>query len=288
MTTQPYMKKLMHIVRNSMLAFILVSAARVVAQGTAFTYQGRLNDGAGPASGNYDLRFAIYDATSNGNLIAGPVTNSPTAVSNGLFAVTLDFGGGVFTGPDRWLEIGVRTNRASPTAFTTLAQRQKLTPSPYAIFANAASNLSGTISSANLSGTYSSPVTFSNGANTFNGTFIGQFLGSTFTGGTFTGNFIGTGSGLMDVWHTGGNFGALTVEALRELCTEKDARIAELEKGETELRKELAEARAELTAQKEIVNKMAARFDSLERTMARLGANGSAEFAESQAPAEPK
>jgi len=32
------------------------------AQGTAFTYQGRLNDGANPASGIYDLRFAIYDA----------------------------------------------------------------------------------------------------------------------------------------------------------------------------------------------------------------------------------
>ena len=32
------------------------------AQGTAFTYQGRLNDGANPANGDYDLRFAIYDA----------------------------------------------------------------------------------------------------------------------------------------------------------------------------------------------------------------------------------
>jgi len=29
------------------------------AQTTAFTYQGRLNDGANPASGNYDLRFTI-------------------------------------------------------------------------------------------------------------------------------------------------------------------------------------------------------------------------------------
>jgi hypothetical protein len=201
------MKKLMHIVGNSMLAFSLVSGAQVAAQGTAFTYQGRLNDGGAAASGSYDLRFAIYDAGSGGSLIAGPVTNSATAISNGLFVAALDFGAGVFTGPGRWLEIGVRTNSGSPEAFTTLGQRQALTPSPYAIFANAASNLSGTISSANLSGTYSGPVIFNNGANTFDGTFIGQFLGSTFTGGTFTGNFIGTGSGLMDVWHTGGNFG---------------------------------------------------------------------------------
>jgi hypothetical protein len=77
------MKKLMHIVRSSILALILVSAARVAAQGTAFTYQGRLNDGTAAASGSYDLRFAIYDAGSAGNLIAGPITNSPTAVSNG-------------------------------------------------------------------------------------------------------------------------------------------------------------------------------------------------------------
>jgi hypothetical protein len=49
-------------------------------------------------------------------------------------------------------------------------------------------------------------------------------------------------------------FEALTVEALRELRAEKDAKISELEKSSTELRKELAEAREELTAQKGIVN----------------------------------
>ena len=29
--------------------------------GTAFTYQGRLNYGAAPANGTYDLTFAVYD-----------------------------------------------------------------------------------------------------------------------------------------------------------------------------------------------------------------------------------
>jgi predicted nuclease with TOPRIM domain len=83
-------------------------------------------------------------------------------------------------------------------------------------------------------------------------------------------------------------FEALTVEALRELRTEKDTKISELQKSASELRNELAEARAELGAQKELMNKMAARFDSLERAMARLGASSSTEFAETQAPAEPK
>ena len=69
----------------------------VFAQGTAFTYQGRLNDGVNLATGIYDLKFTIYDAGASGNIVAGPLTNSATAVSNGLFTVTLDFGS-VFDG----------------------------------------------------------------------------------------------------------------------------------------------------------------------------------------------
>jgi hypothetical protein len=104
------------------------------AQGTAFTYQGRLNDGVNPATGIYDLQFTIYDSTNNpGTIVAGPLTNAAIGVSNGLFAVTLDFGAGVFTGADRWLEIAVRP--AAGGAFFTLLPRQPLTPAPYALYA---------------------------------------------------------------------------------------------------------------------------------------------------------
>ena len=37
------------------------------AQGTAFTYQGRLTDQGAPANGIYDLRFTVYDALTAGN-----------------------------------------------------------------------------------------------------------------------------------------------------------------------------------------------------------------------------
>jgi hypothetical protein len=117
------------------------------AQGTAFTYQGRLNDGTNPANGLYDVRFMVWDASTNGNLVAGPLTNAAIGASNGLFAVTLDFGGGVFTGPARWLEVDVRTNGGS--AFTPLLP---LLPMPFAIMANTASNLLGTLPAAQLSG----------------------------------------------------------------------------------------------------------------------------------------
>src|SRR5437667_12525931 len=95
----------------SLLLGLLISALCVSASGqtTAFTFQGRLNSGAAPANGTYDLTFSVFAASSGGSALAGPVTNS-TAVSNGLFAVALDFGAATFPGADRWIEIGVRTN----------------------------------------------------------------------------------------------------------------------------------------------------------------------------------
>src|SRR5262249_35253163 len=108
------------------------------AQGTAFTYQGRLNDNGAAANGIYDLRFAIYDSLSAGTLIAGPLTNSATAVSNGLFTVTLDFGT-AFNGNPRWLDLAARTNGSG--TFVSLTPRQQLTPTPYAIYAGTSSNV---------------------------------------------------------------------------------------------------------------------------------------------------
>jgi len=152
------------------------------AQGTAFNYQGRLNDGGNSANGIYDLRFTVYDSTNTpGNIIAGPVTNAATGVSNGLFSATLDFGAGVFSGPGRWLEVDVRTNDAA--SFTTLLPRQPMLPVPYAIMANTASNLLGTLSAGQLSGTVP----------------LGQLPGAVVTNGasglTLIGNFGGTFSG---------------------------------------------------------------------------------------------
>jgi len=139
-------------------ATILTTTGR--AQTTAFTYQGRLSDGTNPASGIYDLVFLIYDAPTGPGIFAN-LFSYATAVSNGLFTVTLDFGAGMFSGADRWLEIGVRTNGGS--SFTTLTPRQKFTATPYAITA-------GHVVSGGLAGgTYTNAVTFNNAANGFTG-----------------------------------------------------------------------------------------------------------------------
>ena len=134
------------------LCHLLAVSDSVLAQGTAFTYQGRLTDNGSPANGRYDLKFSVFDSTGGDGLVGGSLTNSPTAVGNGLFTVSLDFGTGIFTGPTRWLEIGVRTN-GSTAPYVSLSPRQPVTPTPYALQAATApaANLTGTLSDAQLS-----------------------------------------------------------------------------------------------------------------------------------------
>jgi hypothetical protein len=156
----------------------LLSIIGSPAQGTAFTYQGSLSDSAHPANGAYDFQFTVYDDATNGSSVSPTITNLATPVSNGLFTLNLDFGGGVFTGPARWLQIGVRTN-GSISSFSPLNPRQALTPAPYAITASTitgsvpASQLTGTVSSAQLNGVYTGAVAFSNAANSFTGNAAG-------------------------------------------------------------------------------------------------------------------
>jgi len=117
----------------------LAIGPRAEAQNTAFTYNGRLAMDGGPVSGNYDLRFLLFDDPAAGNLI-GSVTNLFAGLTNGVFITTLDFGN-VFSGTNYWLEIGVRTNGGSD--FTVLTPRQPIMPVPYAMYANYAGAVDG-------------------------------------------------------------------------------------------------------------------------------------------------
>src|SRR5438445_11452168 len=187
--------KLFGLLALTLLATLNSQLATGFAQGTAFTYQGRLNDGGAPANGSYDLTFTLLNVSSGAGTMAGPVTNSAVGASNGLFTVTLDFGSGAFPGADRFLEIGVRTNGSG--AFTALSPRQKITSAPHAITAGnvtgavAASQLSGAVALANLPTT----VLVTNGQ----------------TGVNLTGTFSGNGAGVTNVALTTLNsFGALS------------------------------------------------------------------------------
>jgi hypothetical protein len=108
---------------------------------TLFTYQGRLAAGGSPANGEFDLRLTLYDSNAVGNVVGSALFNPAVAVSNGFFTTTVDFGAGVFDGTPYWLEVALRPTGAN-TQFRVLFPRQRLTGTPYALFAanaNAAS-----------------------------------------------------------------------------------------------------------------------------------------------------
>ena len=134
----------------ALLATIAHPTSTLHAQGTAFTYQGLLSGSGQPANGSYDIQFTLYATNLNGSPVAGPVTNFAVAATKGQFSTTVDFGPGVFDGRAYWLDVAVRLNGGG--AFTELTPRQAVTAVPYAVMANSASNLLGTLPAAQLSG----------------------------------------------------------------------------------------------------------------------------------------
>lgn len=103
--------------------------------GTAFTYQGRLQDAAQPAMGLYDFEFRLHSQPgSPGGTVTAPVVVEDVPVESGVFSVVLDFGAAEFIGDARWLSIAVRDGD-SVGAYETLSPRQKLTATPYALYA---------------------------------------------------------------------------------------------------------------------------------------------------------
>jgi len=175
----------------------------VFAQSTVFTYQGALNTNGAPYSGSAEMLFTIWDAATNGNSLA--TNNAGTVivtVDNGLFTVPLDFGMNPFNGDPRFLETSLRTVIGP---FTTLAPRQPLTATPYAL---RALNLT---TNGLVSGTYGNALTFSNAANNFAGSFNGGFVGA-FTGNGSTISNVNAltlgGVPATGYWKTNGNAGA--------------------------------------------------------------------------------
>lgn len=130
--------------KTNMLALVLfIAPALVLGQsgvseaapvGTAFTYQGRLMDGEGPANGIYDLVFALCE-TPEGPSVLDVIVIEDLEIFDGFFTMELDFGPDVFDGSERWLEIETRPGESiDPDAWIVLHPRQPIRPVPYAIY----------------------------------------------------------------------------------------------------------------------------------------------------------
>ena len=84
--------------------------ASAAEMGTAFSYQGRLEDGGGPVtntSPGCDFAFELWDALAGGTQINDTQAAIGVRVVNGVFTVVLDFGSGAFIGEARFLDINV-------------------------------------------------------------------------------------------------------------------------------------------------------------------------------------
>ncbi|MBN1485966.1 MAG: hypothetical protein JXA37_14730, partial [Chloroflexia bacterium] len=99
--------------------------------GTAFTYQGELKEGGEVVNDHCQMEFRLYNAPAEGSQVGGVIT-STVAVSDGLFAVNLDFGSDAFAGEARWL--GIQVQCSTDSSFVDLG-RQELTAAPYAQYA---------------------------------------------------------------------------------------------------------------------------------------------------------
>ena len=124
----------MHPMKSVLLSGLLSVSSGLFADpvGSAFTYQGELQQLGNPATGAYDFQFDVYAVETDGAPLTSPIQLEDVIVSNGIFTVALDFGLDPFTGEQLWLEIGVREG-LSQGDYSLLAPRQALNPVPYAI-----------------------------------------------------------------------------------------------------------------------------------------------------------
>ena len=60
------MKYIRRFIGAALLLALAGSFSSAVAQGTAFTYQGRLNNATGPATGSYDFAFSLFNTNFSG------------------------------------------------------------------------------------------------------------------------------------------------------------------------------------------------------------------------------
>lgn len=224
--------------RRVRVAFAACCVAAMLAQagqaqvGTQFTYQGELQVSNALASGQYEMSFAPFAAATGGAPLSAPI-GATVSVVNGRFTVLLDFGAAL-NNTQAFLEISVRP-AGSGQAFEVLSPRQKITPTPNALFAaQAATAASAAVATNATSFGGQLPAFYQNAANINSGVLADARLGTTvprignaqtFTGANtfsnvnnaFTGIFTGNGAALTNI--NASNITAGTLDNFRTTAT---------------------------------------------------------------------
>jgi hypothetical protein len=191
----------------------MVTAINIINPGSGYTGAPTVTIAAPPLNISYITYWSNDGSSSAGS---EPTDSVGVNVANGLFTVALGdttiasmtaISASLFSQPNLQLRIWFSDGVNGSIALSPL---QSLTPSPYAVFADTASNLLGTLSaaqingpmaSANLAGTYGNSVTLNNANNSFSG-----------NGAALTGVNAATLNGVnaSGFWETTGNAGTTT------------------------------------------------------------------------------
>lgn len=115
-----------------LLLFFVTPIGFAAPLGSAFTFQGELQDAGLTADGSYDFEFEPFDAATGGNSLSLSA-NQTLTLQDGIFSTLLDFGDTPFTGEAVWLEVRVRQSGIG--SFIVLSPRQQITSAPYALHA---------------------------------------------------------------------------------------------------------------------------------------------------------
>ncbi|MCL2335199.1 MAG: hypothetical protein FWC57_03950 [Endomicrobia bacterium] len=132
------MKKLLAVFAFSMSVFLFSASAAFADVSTQVAFQGRLTDASGfPVSTTSPANFSfkIYDtATGNATMTFPTISSTSAIITNGIYAVTLDFTNFTAAQMDRplYLEVTI-SGLPSPLPSSITLARTQITVSPYAL-----------------------------------------------------------------------------------------------------------------------------------------------------------
>ena len=101
---------------------------------STFTYQGQLRNAGQLVNGSADLRFTLWDSDTAGAQVGTANTFNNYTLTDGRFAIGLNFGAGAFNGDERWIQVEFRSPAGSGQ-YMTLSPRDKINATPYALYA---------------------------------------------------------------------------------------------------------------------------------------------------------
>jgi hypothetical protein len=129
--------KPIHAVLGGVALTALIAAAKFVG-GTpldqTFTYQGQLRNAGQLVNGPVDLKISMWDADTGGSQVGSTNTFNAMQLNDGRFACGLNFGNAAFDGSNRWIQVEFR-NPAGSGQYQALSPRDKITATPYALYA---------------------------------------------------------------------------------------------------------------------------------------------------------